>query len=190
MLRLFAVIIVLTLAGCATNGQIQPRETLSEQPRWIGSVDSPWKLYGRFSVKNKAESWIARFVWQRREDTDELELSTSIGGIMGRVIRSSDRYFWVDKKGSVEISKAQLADKLGFSPPFENMKYWLHGLPAKRDVTVFTRVEPDIVVWDEQGWQVTASHFVNDEKGALPRKVFIRREGLHAKFIIEQRKQN
>jgi len=186
----FYILVVTQLFACASVDPVAKKEGAA-----IGSVDTQrvlavknWQLLGRLSIRSEKESWIAILNWQHDESLDNLVLSTSVGGVIAKLKYSSSAVFLSDAKGvEREISDQELQGLLGYAPPLSHLKFWARGVGNPQLALQLKEVsKADSRVFEQDGWLVTLSKFRQEGELRLPKKVFIQKDGVKIKLVVDK----
>jgi outer membrane lipoprotein LolB len=179
---------VLLLNACAVHQS--PLEDVDEQVnsetqlRWathqkqVSSIDS-WSIKGKIAVKADSKGGHASLRWDRREQSQHIELYGPLGG--GRVVVDVDANGarLKDTKGG-DIrgdSVAKLIEqRLGWPLPFDQLPAWLRGLPAKPGAKMEWDDQGRVIRMNDSGWQVSypayqAISFVDGQQAQVPRQI-------------------
>ena len=176
---------LLLLAGCVSPEAIKPTTPdqargLWQQHREKMSGISSWHLRGKIAVrtasKNGAKGGSATLVWTYQHDQQQIELYGPFGS--GRVLISAQpgRAVLKDTKGkTLEGATAAevLHQQLGWQVPFEQLRYWVRGLPGP-DATDLTLDYAGRLKTLRQGiWRVEYEDYDAVNQLQLPRKLTI-----------------
>jgi len=184
------ILVVTQLFACASIDPVAKKEE-----RAINFVDAQrilavknWQLLGRLSISSKKESWLAILDWQHDESIDALALSTSIGGVIAKLKYSSSAVVLSDEKGvEREVSDQELQDLLGYAPPLSHLKFWVRGVGNPQlELKIKEVSKVGSRVFEQDGWLVTLSRFSQEGKLRLPKKVFIQKDGVKIKLVVDK----
>lgn len=153
------------LASCATAPPPAPlpspqqKQALWQQHKRILSSIAGWRIRGKIGVKTGAKGGSASLKWQYHNGTQKIELYGPLGG--GRVIITTDKNGAElrDTKGRVikaGTASAVLYQRLGWQVPFDQLVYWVRGLPAATtaETAIVLNQQARIGKLRQGGWQV------------------------------------
>ena len=194
------LILVLTLAGCATQPAqppvADPASAWDRREQRLARIDA-WEVRGRLAVSPPGQVGNASFLWVRRQDQNRLTLAAPFGGGRVRVVYDAERAALTDRSGEVHYGvsvQALLARATGWWLPIQGLEHWVLGLPApaapaQRELDAWGRLE----TLEQAGWRIEFIEYVEQGGYELPRRIFIRRQNgspfgdsLEARFVIER----
>jgi len=187
----------LLLNGCAQapvekavplDAQQAPQQSHAEQ---LAALPH-WQVVGRMAVQADGEGYHGRFDWT--QDAERMQLSVSGPFSQGSVRLLSDGEFFELRDGKGGSARASTADELllkatGLQVPVGGLRYWILGLAAPGDAQ-----QP---VFDERGrlqslrqngWNIRYRTYMADDVDglSLPRKLFLDRDGLRVRLVVER----
>lgn len=187
---LLLILLVSQLFACASIGPTQKVQSLALTP---GNTEkilaiNDWRLLGRLSVRNLQQSWLTTLEWKHDAFIDDLSLSTSLGGVVAKLIYSSHGIALSDRNGVLQrTSEEELTSLLGYSPPLEHMKYWVRGVPSPKMQVQINKVYFDgVMVFKQDGWDVQLDRFSKLGDVVLPSKVTLTKKGLKIKLVVDK----
>jgi outer membrane lipoprotein LolB len=147
-----------------------------------------WGLQGRLSVRSSKESWLTKLEWTHDELTDDLTLSTSLGGGVAKLVYSDRGIFLTDVDGFMQkVSETELEALLGYSPPLSNLKYWVRGVPSPEQVTSLKAEFIDgVVAFKQDGWSVKLERFDQVGDVALPGRISLLKNDMRIKLVVDE----
>ena len=191
MLKAFSISIALLMLGACTVHQspiqtIEAKNDLAQraiEQKWqahkarLHGLDA-WKIKGKIAVKAGKKGGHATLRWDKRGVVQAIEIFGPLGG--GRVEISADETGarLKDTKGGElqgQSIAALIEQRLGWPLPFDQLPYWLRGLPAEQgDLT--SALSQANISWNEfghitamndAGWQVTYPKYqaITDAQG-------------------------
>lgn len=187
---LMLILLASQLAACASMGPSKKAQGLLPVPHnteKILAIDH-WRLLGRLSVRNSHESWLTKLEWKHDVVADNLTLSTSLGGVVARLIYSRRGIAMSDKNGDLKhISEEELQALLGYSPPLEHLRYWVRGLPSPEMQVLINVEQPTgIKIFKQAGWDVKLERFNKFGDIALPSKISLTKNTLKIKLVVDE----
>lgn len=187
---LFCLLMAMTLFACASVGSLEPvvANSINDgNTRRVLAVDR-WHLVGRLSVRHGNQSWLSRVEWRHIKRLDVLTLSTSLGGVMAKLSFSTDGVYLTNTDGYTRmITQVELESLLGYSPPLQQLKYWVRGVadPA------FGFIPHDFAVADGRGfeqtrWQISLERYYRLDGLVLPKKIVAEKGDLKIKLMVDE----
>jgi len=188
---------VFVISACTTLPKTQSNE--QNQADWqqyqleAGRVNR-WDLHGRAAIFVDDEVHNVGLSWQRNPDEFVIVLEAPFGQGVIRV--ESSRETALPVKLSLpdsqvvygQSAESALQQTVGWSIPVSGLEYWIKGLPQKSDSYSHTlNVDGRLKSLLQNGWRINfLDYFDNDDstKG-LPRKLYLKRDGLALKIVIE-----
>ncbi|NOR79700.1 MAG: outer membrane lipoprotein LolB [Methyloprofundus sp.] len=180
--RVLCFILLLSLLGCSTVETYDAKlgRELSDQQ---GKDLPKWALQGRLLIKSD-EVLTANIHWQHENKKDALKLFGALG--MGAVlIELSEHEIMLDRgQGKTLISQdidAFIAKQIGFVVPLTALRRWVVGAYLQ-DAPVLQLEQG----FQQLGWQVTYSEYMDTSIGVMPRKIQISKANIKLKLIVDR----
>jgi outer membrane lipoprotein LolB len=176
---------VLALAGCATT-----RRPAAPAPDWETRVRelqqaNTWQLDGRAAVAVGSQGWQATLDWRERSGSAELHLAGPLG-IGAQVITQTAAGLSINGARASEATLTQLQDRLGFSMPIDNLRYWLLGVPDPRLEFELTRNDQNRAQHLSQGgWSVDYDRYLPVAGDVLPGRVVLSRDDVRVRIVAD-----
>jgi len=166
-LRLLTLSLLVLLIACAVHQS--PLEDVDElsntqiQTRWeahratLSAIEN-WKMKGKIAVKAGSKGGHATLRWDRDGQSQHIELYGPLGG--GRVVIDTDAQGvrLQDTKGGDtrgDSIASLIEQRLGWPLPFDQLPFWLRGLPASQDAKIQWNERGQIERMNDSGWQVS-----------------------------------
>jgi outer membrane lipoprotein LolB len=174
------VLAVTLVAACAApieRPDVPPRVAWNQRSADLEALES-WDMKGRMAVRTEERGGSASVIWSRDGERHGIDLYGPFGG--GRVhIEEDPRGATLrDSKGRVfEARNAAelLYRRVGWAIPFDELRYWLRGLPAPGERERFDLDEHGrLALLHQDGWEVRYLDYDVHDGFELPRKVFMR----------------
>lgn len=174
--------LLFVLVGCSTVKTYDARlgRELNQQQ---GNKLQKWRLQGRLLIKSD-DLLTANIQWQHNKEKDQLKLFGALG--MGAMLIELNEHEIVLDTGEGEKLRSHdidrfIARKIGFVVPLTALRRWVVGgyLP---DVPVL----PLENGFQQLGWQITYSEYMQTSVGVLPRKIKISKDNIKLKLIVDQ----
>lgn len=182
MKRLFAVMLLAVLSGCAAIPERPP--AADRNAAWSAREHdleplNDWEIRGRIALRTEEEGWQADLVWRRAQDRHDIDLVGPLGSghvrlrqdASGAVLRDSAQQVWRDSSAENLLLRAT-----GWQLPVNGLSYWVRGLPAPGVPNVH-----DLDQWGrlrtlrQLGWQVDFLGYERTDALELPSRLFIKR---------------
>jgi outer membrane lipoprotein LolB len=195
--------LLLILGGCAPEPtRPATRQTPGEQQvdalreAHVQAVNQivDWRVLGRFGVQTDDEGYHGRLDWRQRGALLDLILSGpfSSGGVRlrstgdggGDGIELSDSNGNTRRAGDAD---ALLEQATGLQMPVAGLHYWVRGLPAPGAVQQ-SRFDDlgRLSSLKQGGWGIDYRVYTEVHGLSLPRKVFLERDGLQVRLVVER----
>jgi len=189
--RVAILSLFLLLTACATVDKPKavddPDLEWSERQTQLNKISS-WNINGRLAITNKAEVWHLSVIWKQQDQHYKIHLSGPFGAgavqLTGdqsgvTIISNNETHFSRD-------AEQLLFETTGVEIPINNLFYWVRGLPNPKSLSntkldAFGRLSK----LTQNDWNIRFKryHFTNEIY--LPAKIFIKRDSLDIRFIIE-----
>ncbi len=184
-----AALIALLVAGCAA---VPTRPVVDSAAVWASRradliTLNAWDIKGRVGVRSGPKSGQATVIWERRDDAHSIKLFGPLGGGLVQLTQDASGAQLRDSKNKVyTAASAQdvLLDSTGWTIPFDDLKYWLAGVPAPGSadelrIDDFGRLE----FLRQSGWEIRFIEYEQQARHELPRKVFLQRMPLSSRDV-------
>lgn|SRR6185295_4201049 len=185
---------LLTLAGCRTTPVVPPV---------IGpGADAPWALQreslakvthytlgGRVAVAANGQGFQGALRYQQQQQHAELAIDgpLGIGGV--RVSLDGEQVNISNSRGESfdgPAARSELEQRLGFTLPLAELRWWLLGLPAPGEAALEQDpVTGEIRAFQQTGWRVSIDARTPAMGFALPQRLVVSRDGARMKLLIE-----
>lgn len=172
---------VLLLTGCAALPTRAPDEVvrLWAQRQQALAPLADWDLRGRIALRSRDEGAQASLHWVRRDDSHRFTLVGPLGSGQVRLTQDPAGAELRDADKNVRRApnaRALLRQVVGWDVPFEDLGWWVRGLPAPGAVTE-RALDDDgrLRQLSQSGWDIEFLEYVQYGAYELPSKLFIRR---------------
>ena len=183
------VLAPLMLLGACTVHQapleeIDGQTTERIQQQWQAhlaqmSAVERWQLKGKIAVRAGTKGGHATLRWERNPEDQHIELSGPLGG--GRVVIDADpREARLQDTRGGDLSGASVselvAQRLGWPLPFEQLPYWIRGLPSSEEASLEWDEQGRIARMNDAGWQLSYPEYqavstASGQRVSVPRQV-------------------
>jgi outer membrane lipoprotein LolB len=190
MLRLMAAgCCLILLSACATRA---PREQPPLKGTSAWAMRAPalqqaktWMLEGRAAVAAGAQGWQASLDWRQHDNSSELHLSGPLG-IGAQVIKRTPSGISVNGAPPSEAALAQLQERLGFSLPIDDLRFWLLGVANPGSAFELTRNEQDRALHlTQSGWSIDYDRYMASGGDVLPAHIVLTRDDVRVRIVVD-----
>jgi len=193
-LALLAGVGLLALAGCRTT-QVPapiigpgPGAPWAEQRDVLGRVDH-YTLGGRVAVAANGQGFSGALRYQQQAGRADLAIDGPLGMGGVRVSLEGEQVSISNSRGETfdgPAARAELEQRLGFTLPLAELRWWLLGLPAPGEAALEQDpVTGEIRAFLQGGWRVSIDARAAAMGFALPQRLVVAREGARMKLLIE-----
>jgi outer membrane lipoprotein LolB len=184
-----AVLALFGLPGCAAMRR-EPAG-VAEQQRALVDRLGKWKLEGRIAVRTTQDAWQANLVWEHDGKQDRLRVSGPLNQGMVSIVLQEDLIFINEGNGVERVSRdpdALLTEKLGFSVPLANLRYWILGVPAPFEESTAMELDPAgrLRHLRQSDWSLDFERYGYWDGISLPQKILIRNSELRIKLFADE----
>ena len=192
---LLAGIGLLALAGCRTTQVPAPIIGPGPGAPWAEQRDALAKvthytLGGRVAVAANGQGFSGALRYQQQQ---ERRADLAIDGPLGmggvRVSVDGDQVGISNSRGESfdgPAARAELEQRLGFTLPLAELRWWLLGLPAPGEAALEQDpVTGEIRAFQQNGWRVAIDARAAAMGFALPQRLVVARDGARMKVLIE-----
>ncbi len=177
----FLLCSLLLLNGCAALPTRAPAETarLWQAREQALAPLSSWDLHGRIALRSRDEGLQASLHWVREQERQRFTLIGPLGSGQVRLTQDRNGAELRDAEKNVRRApdaRALLRQATGWDVPFEDMNWWIRGLPAPGAVTE-KELDADgrLRLLTQLGWEIEFLEYGRYGAYELPSKLFIRR---------------
>lgn len=186
---LVALLCAVVLAACAPVPRKPLEAGLAESQRKL--LDLPyWRFEGRVAVQTRAEGLNASLFWEHDGRQDRVRLSGPFSQGAVSIVLQDDLIYINEGNGVVRTSRDPdelLRQRLGFTVPLANLRYWVLGLPAPRGEPANMAVSGAADrSFDQQGYALAFERFIRVREFDLPQKMSAQGAELKLKLIVDE----
>lgn len=179
-MRHIALIALLLLQACTSTGPVYP----------VAPEVKAFTLNGRVSVKHGEETFSGFLDWAADVLRDELLFSNPLGQGVASLTRSSGGVTLTPagKQAIYAETADELTEKaLGFRLPLAGLRFWVQGLPdPARPFESTVSDNGGIAQLRQDGWVIDYLQYRENR----PRKIYVTREGLEIRLVIDEWQAN
>ncbi|MGD8514308.1 MAG: lipoprotein insertase outer membrane protein LolB [Granulosicoccaceae bacterium] len=148
-----------------------------------------WMLNGRISIRHGEEAWHAGLYWHQIGDIYQIRIIAPLGQGGAQLDGSSHSVVLQTGDGVYRADSAErlLAEQFGWQLPVEGLRYWAIGRVAPGPVDSISHDEfGRLRELQQSGWTISYLRYQPDNSNLmLPGKVFLRRNGLEVRFVVD-----
>ena len=181
MLRACALLVTaLALGACAGLPElVAERQPLVE-----------FELAGRIAVRYGEEAASGNLAWRHASDSDELLITTPVGGEVARIVRKLQAVTLTGADGAEHraADAESLTERvLGFRLPLEGLADWVRARPANGPAAV-ARYDPagKLEQLVQNGWRIEYLDYESAQSGAMPTRMRLYYPGLELRLAIHE----
>jgi outer membrane lipoprotein LolB len=131
------------------------------------------------------QGWQASLDWRQNESSSELHLAGPLG-IGAQVITRTPKGISVNGAPPSDSTLAQLQDRLGFSLPIDDLRFWLLGVPNPASAFELTRNDQDRALHLTQSdWSIDYDRYTPSADDVLPTRIVLTREDVRVRIIVD-----
>jgi outer membrane lipoprotein LolB len=191
MLRklLWATVVVM-LASCRTVPVQSPATSqVWEVRRPQLQARDRFQLKGRVAVATGSDGFNARLRWTQDGKQTHMSLDGPLGAGGVQVTSDGSAVSIVTSRGDHldnDAAKTELANRLGFDPPIDNLRYWVLGVPEPNHPAQES-LDPQqrLATLAQDGWQIQYTDYVSVGGEWLPSKLTLQRQGVRVRLVVD-----
>lgn len=195
-MRHFLLALLITgMVGCAETG-VQPAATAPDYPAWklrqqeLQKIQS-WDLIGRLAIKTDKDGWSVTINWKQRPDAWQLRLIAPLNQGTYQLQGNDEKVILQTPENRMFRAKSPevlLQHSLGWSVPFDGLKYWIRGIPEPDKPIDNIVVDNDgrMVDLQQAGWHITITRYETAEKPELPEKLQMINDRFQLRLVVQQ----
>ena len=184
----FAVAVV--LSGCHTVPPVR------EVPATAWEVRRPqlqardkFELKGRVAVAAAGEGFNARLRWTQDGKQTRMSLDGPLGAGGVQVTSDGSAVSIVTSRGdrlNNDAARAELANRLGFDPPLDSLRYWILGVPEPgHPAQESLDSQQRLANLQQNGWQIQYTDYMSVAGEWLPSKLTLQRQGVRLRVVVD-----
>jgi outer membrane lipoprotein LolB len=189
MLRLIlAGCCLIVLSACATR---TPREgaplSASEWSTRAQALQHAkiWTLEGRAAVAAGAQGWQASLGWHQSDASSELQLAGPLG-IGAQVVKRTPNGISINGAAPSASALSQLQERLGFSLPIDDLRFWLLGVPNPSSAFELQRNDQDRALHLTQSdWNIDYDRYMASGGDLLPAHIVLTRDDVRVRIVVD-----
>jgi outer membrane lipoprotein LolB len=187
MRRLFFIsLCCAVLAACATTRRVPapPAAGWEQRAAELQRLTS-WHLDGRAAVAVGTQGWQASLNWQQRGDSAEVHLSGPLG-VGALMLKRTPEGLSLNGAPPSDAVLAQLQERLGFTLPIDQLRFWLLGVPDPGAAFELKRNDQERASQLIQGeWTIDYDRYMPVDGDLLPAHLVLNREGTRVRIVAD-----
>jgi outer membrane lipoprotein LolB len=192
MLRkiLWATVAVM-LASCRT---VPVHEPSAQTQTWEArrpqlQARDRFELKGRVAVATGTEGFNARLRWTQDGRQTRMSLDGPLGAGGVQVTSDGSAVSIVNSHGERlenDAARAELANRLGFDPPLDSLRYWILGVPEPgHPAQESLDSQQRLATLQQDGWQIQYTGYMTVRGEWLPSKLTLQRQGVRLRVVVD-----
>lgn len=147
-----------------------------------------FELAGRIAVRYGEQAASGNVAWRHARESDELLITTPVGGAVARIVRNRDGVVLTTADGvEHRAPDAELLTErvLGFRLPLEGLSDWVRSRPAAGP-TAIAQYDSDarLASLEQNGWRIDYIEYAPANAGAMPSRIRLQYPGLDLRLAI------
>jgi outer membrane lipoprotein LolB len=188
MRRLFFILLgCAVLASCATTRRVLPVQPAAGWEQRVAELQrlTSWQVDGRAAVAVGTQGWQATLNWQQRGESTEVHLSGPLG-VGALMLKRTPEGLSLNGAPPSDAVLAQLQERLGFTLPIDQLRFWLLGVPDPGATFELKRNEQERasqLIQDE--WTIDYDRYMPVDGDVLPAHLVLNREGARVRIVAD-----
>lgn len=156
----------------------------SERLQQLQAADH-WDLQGRAAGAVGAQGWQASLEWRQAGGSADVRLAGPLGA--GAVaLKVSPQGIELDPPAKTD-PEAFLSERLGFTPPFDQLRFWLLGVPSPAlPFELASNGDGRAAQITQGGWNIEYGEYMRAGADLLPKRMVLRREGVRVRVAVDR----
>ena len=181
------VLLALSTALCACVSAplvMAPKKAWPERMQELQAAQR-WDLQGRAAGAVGTQGWQASLAWRQSAQIADVRLAGPLGA--GAVaFKLSPQGMELNGAAVNTDPNAYLQERLGFTPPFDNLRYWLLGVPNPNQPFQFTANALDRAAQITQdGWVIDYGDYAGNGADLLPKRFTLHRDQVRVRVAVD-----
>ena len=145
-----------------------------------------WDVQARAAGAVGAQGWQATLDWRQASTTAEVRVAGPLGvGATGFRVTPQGLDYAAPTPGLANAAE-YLQQRLGFAPPFENLRFWLLGVPNPAQGYEFKANDSDrAATLSQDGWTIDYSEYAVVGADTLPKRFTVHRDAVRVRIAID-----
>ena len=178
------------LASCRTVPPVHeaPATTWEVRRPQLQARDK-FELKGRVAVAAAGEGFNARLRWTQDGKHTRMSLDGPLGTGGVQVTSDGSAVSIVTSRGDRldnDAARKELANRLGFDPPLDGLRYWILGVPEPaHPAQESLDSQQRLITLQQDGWQIQYTDYMSVAGEWLPSKLTIQRQGVRVRVVVD-----
>jgi outer membrane lipoprotein LolB len=144
-----------------------------------------WGLQGRAAGAVGTQGWQASLEWRQSGHSADVRLAGPLGA--GAVaVKLSPQGIELDPPAKSDPD-AFLSERLGFTPPFEQLRFWLLGVPSPAmPFELASNDQGRAAQITQAGWNIEYGEYMRAGADVLPKRIVLRRDGVRVRVAVDR----
>jgi len=184
---LFIFLSCAVLAACMTTRRA-PAPPAAGWDQRVADLQrlASWQLDGRAAVAVGTQGWQATLNWQQRGESSEVHLSGPLG-VGALLLKRTPEGLSLNGAPPSDAVLAQLQERLGFTLPVDQLRFWLLGVPDPGAPFELKRNAQERASQLIQGeWIVDYDRYMPVDGDLLPAHLVLNREGARVRIAADR----
>ena len=188
--KVLCAAVVVMLASCRTVPPVhEAPATAWEVRRPQLQARDKFELKGRVAVATGSEGFNARLRWTQDGKQTRMSLDGPLGTGGVQVTSDGSTVSIVNSRGERldnDAARAELANRLGFDPPLDSLRYWIQGVPEPGHPAQETLdSQQRLAALQQDGWQIQYTGYMPVGGEWLPSKLTLQRQGVRLRVVVD-----
>jgi outer membrane lipoprotein LolB len=149
-----------------------------------------FELAGRIAVRHGEQAASGNVAWRHARDTDELLITTPVGGAVARIERDGNGVTLTGSDGDQHraADAESLTERvLGFRLPLEGLSDWVRARPAAGQSAVAQYdLSGRLASLEQSGWRIEYLDYESAHAGAMPTRMRLHYPALELRLAIHE----
>ncbi len=180
-------VLLLALAGCATEPTARPAATSPELRALAGITE--FDLSGRIAVRQGETGHYGNLRWLHNIYIDNVSLLSPLGQVVTQVTRDRDGFELTNsnqQRFRAPDAESLTQQVLGYTIPLAGLERWVLGLPASGSEAIEEHAADNrLVALTQDGWRIVYLDYRPVSGYLLPSRITLQRDDLVIKLAID-----
>ncbi|HEY8052085.1 MAG: lipoprotein insertase outer membrane protein LolB [Steroidobacterales bacterium] len=178
------------LAGCRTLPVVAPVSVPWEERRPQLQARDHFELKGRVAIAVADQGVNANLQWTQAGASTQVTLEGPLGVGAVRINATGNRLAIVTADGQRldnDAAHAELANRLGFDPPLQRLRFWIQGVPDPATPATET-IEPGqqrLQALAQDGWSILYMAYTQVGNEWLPQRLTVQRDAVRVRLLVD-----
>ncbi len=173
------------LCGCVGTPRVLAlKKTWPERMQELQNARQ-WDMQGRAAGAVGTQGWQASLDWRQSSQLADVRLAGPLGA--GAVaFKLKPQGMELSGAAAGTDTNAFLQERLGFTPPFDNLRYWLLGVPNPDQPFEFTpNAAGRAAQISQDGWVIDYGEYSGNGADLLPKRLTMHREQVRVRVAVD-----